>query len=119
MTGSFNLSHVGSTALKLAEGAGSIQFRLSVLPDQSQRANILSKGSHLEGVVMENRSLLLLLSISLTLVSGSTFFQTDFEQVGGHIEIASDQPVFSFALFGDYSGRFLSAIEGRSTRPGR
>jgi hypothetical protein len=48
------------------------------------------------------------------ILSGSEFFQAAFEQVGGHIEISSDQPVFIFALFGDYSGNFLSAIEGRS-----
>jgi hypothetical protein len=46
-------------------------------------------------------------------MSGHTFFQREFEQVGGHIEISSDQPVFIFALFGDYGGNFLSAIEGQ------
>jgi len=48
------------------------------------------------------------------ILSGATFFQSDFEQVGGHIEIISDQEIFIFALFGDYGGNFLSAIEGRS-----
>jgi hypothetical protein len=48
------------------------------------------------------------------ILSGAEFFQEGFEQVGGHIAISSDQEVFIFALFGDYSGNFLSAIEGRT-----
>jgi uncharacterized repeat protein (TIGR01451 family) len=47
-------------------------------------------------------------------LNGSTFFQVDFNLVGGHIEVLSDSPVVIFALFGDYSGRFLSAIERQS-----
>jgi hypothetical protein len=34
--------------------------------------------------------------------------------VGGHIEVVSDVPVVIFALFGDYGGRFLSALEGQT-----
>jgi len=47
------------------------------------------------------------------LLNGSTFFEEEFQQVGGHIEVVSDAPVVIFALFGDYAGRFLSAIEGQ------
>ncbi|MGW8179078.1 MAG: hypothetical protein ACWGQW_09980, partial [bacterium] len=48
------------------------------------------------------------------LLNSSTFFQEAFQQVGGHIEVLSDKPVMVFALFGDYAGKFLSAIEGQS-----
>jgi hypothetical protein len=47
------------------------------------------------------------------ILSGSTFFRQEFQQVGGHIEVVSENPVVIFALFGDYGGRFLSAIEGQ------
>jgi hypothetical protein len=47
-------------------------------------------------------------------LDGATFFQADFQLVGGHIEVVSDEPVVIFALFGDYDGKFLAAIEGQS-----
>jgi hypothetical protein len=47
------------------------------------------------------------------LLSSPTFFEGEFQQIGGHIEVVSDTPVVIFALFGDYEGRFLSAIEGQ------
>ncbi|MGH9341410.1 MAG: PKD domain-containing protein [Acidobacteriota bacterium] len=37
-----------------------------------------------------------------------------FSQVGGHIRVTSDQPVVTFALFGDFQSKFLSAIEGQT-----
>jgi hypothetical protein len=47
-------------------------------------------------------------------LNGVTFFGVEFQLMGGHIEVVSDEPVVCFALFGDYGGRFLAAIEGRS-----
>lgn len=47
------------------------------------------------------------------LLNGPTFFGVDFEQIGGHLRVSSDQPVVAFALFG-IGGRFLSAIEGQT-----
>ncbi len=48
------------------------------------------------------------------LLNSPTFFGPDFEQVGGHIEVVSDQPILAFALFGDDRLRFLSAIESQA-----
>jgi hypothetical protein len=48
------------------------------------------------------------------LLNGPRFLGASFQQVGGHIEITSDYPIVVFALFGDYGGNFLAAIDGRS-----
>ena len=47
-------------------------------------------------------------------LSGASFFGSEFVQVGGHIEVISDVPVITFALFGDLDSRQLSAVEGQS-----
>ena len=49
----------------------------------------------------------------LGLLSEDLYFGPAFEQVGGHLEINTDSPVFIFALFGDFRATFLSAIEGQ------
>ncbi len=53
-------------------------------------------------------------------LSEDLYFGPDFEQIGGHLEIEAyleiipfPFPVFIFALFGDFSATFLSAIEGQ------
>ena len=47
------------------------------------------------------------------LLNEDVFFGPDFEQVKGHVKLLSSHPVVTFALFGDTSQRFLSAIEGQ------
>ena len=47
----------------------------------------------------------------------STFFGPRFRQVGGHLQVVSDRPVISFAVFGDRGGQFLAAIPGRTGIP--
>ncbi len=47
------------------------------------------------------------------LLNGSRLFGTAFEQVGGHLEVSSDQPVVSFVVFGDGGSQFLAAVEGQ------
>ncbi len=49
----------------------------------------------------------------MDLLDGEQLFGPGFEQVSGHIEVTSSQPLVSFALFGDFQSRFLSAIEAR------
>ena len=44
-------------------------------------------------------------------------FGPAFRQVGGHLQVSSDRPVISFAVFGDRAGQFLTAIPGRPTLP--
>ncbi len=44
-------------------------------------------------------------------------FGAAFRQVGGHLQVSSDRPVISFAVFGDRAGQFLAAIPGRPTLP--
>ena len=44
-------------------------------------------------------------------------FGPAFRQVGGHLQVSSDRPVISFAVFGDRAGQFLAAIPGRPTFP--
>lgn len=48
------------------------------------------------------------------LLDGEAFFGSGFEQVGGHVRVTSDQPVLTFALFGDYQSHYLAAIEGQA-----
>ena len=47
------------------------------------------------------------------LLNGGKFFGAGFDQVKGHFRVSSDLPVIAFALFGDYKGQFLAAIEGQ------
>ena len=47
----------------------------------------------------------------------STFFGARFRQVGGHLQVVSDRPVISFAVFGDRGGQFLAAIPSRTGIP--
>ncbi|MDE0292950.1 MAG: hypothetical protein OXI93_02045 [Bryobacterales bacterium] len=47
----------------------------------------------------------------------SSLFGPAFRQVGGHLQVHSDRPVISFALFGDRDGQFLAAIPGRPGIP--
>ena len=47
------------------------------------------------------------------LLAEDPFFGPTFMQVGGHFQVISDEPVISFALFGDWNLDFLSAIQGQ------
>jgi hypothetical protein len=47
------------------------------------------------------------------LLSGECFFGPEFNQVTGHLRVASAQPVVSFVFFGDYGSRFMAAVEGQ------
>jgi hypothetical protein len=89
---------------------------ISILNLSGQSANVTVQVFDQEGGVVAQKTLDPLDHGKriVDILSGANFFQTSFEQVGGHIEVTSDQPVFIFALFGDYDGKFLSAIEGRS-----
>jgi hypothetical protein len=40
------------------------------------------------------------------LLNGSRLFGPAFDQVGGHLELSSDQPVVSFVVFGDGGAQF-------------
>ena len=43
----------------------------------------------------------------------SFYFGPGFSQVGGHLEISSDQPVIAFSLYGDYELEYLATIGGQ------
>lgn len=47
-------------------------------------------------------------------LNGPQFFGEGFSQVGGHLELSSGSPVFSFLLFGDLDSEVLSAVEGQT-----
>ena len=47
------------------------------------------------------------------LLDEQDFFGPQFSQVKGHVKLLSSHPVVTFALFGDTSQEFLSAIEGQ------
>ena len=53
----------------------------------------------------------------LDVLNGSGFFGKEFVQIGGHVKVTSDVPIFTFSLFGDLDSTFLSAIEGQSGNP--
>ena len=46
-----------------------------------------------------------------------SFFGPAFRQLGGHLQVLSDRPLISFAMFGDGGGQFLAAIPGREGIP--
>jgi len=50
---------------------------------------------------------------AIDLVRSELFFGPDFEQVEGHVRVRSTGEVVIFAVFGDYQGKFMSAIEGQ------
>ena len=43
----------------------------------------------------------------------SYYFGPEFSQVGGHLEISSDQPVIAVCLYGDYEMEYLATIGGQ------
>jgi hypothetical protein len=90
---------------------------VAILNLSGATANIMVRAYDQAGQLSGEKALDPLASGSrvVDLLNGATFFQTGFQQVGGHVEIVSDQPIIIFALFGDYGGNFLSAIEGQST----
>jgi len=47
------------------------------------------------------------------LLNGVRFFGPAFEQTGGHLTVAGDQPIVSFVVFGDSQSRWFSAVEGQ------
>lgn len=47
------------------------------------------------------------------LLSDGTFFGPEFQRSSGHLRVLSDVPTVSNALFGDYRGEYLSAIQGQ------
>ncbi len=47
------------------------------------------------------------------LLNQSRLFGPAFDQVAGHLEVSSDQPVVSFVVFGDGGSQFLAAVEGQ------
>ncbi len=49
----------------------------------------------------------------IDLLSSSTFFGTNFEQVKGHLRVVTNGRVVSYAIFGDARGEYLSTIEGQ------
>jgi hypothetical protein len=51
---------------------------------------------------------------AIDLVRSQMFFGEDFEQLEGHVRVRSTGEVVIFAVFGDYQGRFMSAIEGQA-----
>ena len=53
----------------------------------------------------------------LDVLNGPDFFGSEFVQIGGHVKVTSDIPIFTFSLFGDLESTFLSAIEGQSGNP--
>jgi hypothetical protein len=89
---------------------------LAILNLSGSPANVTVKVFDQNGSVVGQKTLEALANGAriVDILSGATFFQTEFEQVGGHIEIISDEAVLIFALFGDYNGKFLSAIEGQT-----
>jgi hypothetical protein len=50
------------------------------------------------------------------LLNEDYYFGPEFSQVGGYLEISSDQPVISFCLYGDFAMEYLSAISGQELR---
>ena len=50
---------------------------------------------------------------AIDLLRSEMFFGPDFEQLEGHVRIRSTGEVVIFAVFGDYQGKFMSAIEGQ------
>ena len=53
----------------------------------------------------------------IDLLNGERLFGPSFDQVRGHFRISSTVPVVAFAIFGDYQGEFLAAIEGQAPIP--
>ncbi len=47
------------------------------------------------------------------MLDGPGFFGPGFGQTGGRFEVSSDQPLISFALFGDFEQNYLAAVESQ------
>jgi hypothetical protein len=47
------------------------------------------------------------------LLNSQRLFGPSFEQERGYLRISSSSPLVAFAMFGDYQGEFLAAIEGQ------
>ena len=47
------------------------------------------------------------------LLNGATFFGPGFQQVNGHLQVSSTDPVVSIVLLGDYNSDFLASIEAQ------
>jgi len=50
---------------------------------------------------------------SVGLLNTAAYFGPGFTQVGGHLRITSDQPIITFAIFGDFNLRYLAAVESQ------
>jgi hypothetical protein len=50
---------------------------------------------------------------AINLLRSEMFFGEDFEQLEGHVRVRSTREVVIFSVFGDYQGKFMSAIEGQ------
>ncbi|HSR68413.1 MAG TPA: hypothetical protein VLU25_10760 [Acidobacteriota bacterium] len=87
---------------------------LNTASSDSQPATVTVRAYDAQGVIAAERIFALEgRSRILGLLNEDIYFGPSFELVTGHIEVQSSSPVFTFALFGDFSGRFLSAIEGQ------
>ncbi|MEE8584063.1 MAG: Ig-like domain-containing protein, partial [Acidobacteriota bacterium] len=53
----------------------------------------------------------------IDLLDGERLFGPSFDQERGHFRISSTVPLVAFAMFGDYQGEFLAAIEGQIPIP--
>ena len=135
--GAVSVAHGGArTVLPLAEAAGSLnisflQVAHSELPGSNMYTALWILNPGLETAVVRVRvfdqtgrssAAERILAIAPGVRSGGKLedpllFGPAFRQVGGHLQVSSDRPVISFAVFGDRGGQFLAAIPGRPTFP--
>lgn len=112
-------AHTGSRKTRFLHVAQSAELNmftgLAILNLSGDSASVTLKTYDTEGSLSGEKVVQSLASGTrvVELLNGPNFLGPSFQQIGGNIEVSSDHPVMVFALFGDYSGNFLAAIEGR------
>lgn len=102
----------------LAQSKGEIFTGLSILNRNQIAANVTVESfDHSGNLTAQTTFELPPNGRRVDLLDGSGFFGADFEQVKGYIRVLSNYPVTAFAIFGDYGGEALSAIEGQILLP--
>ncbi|HSR50448.1 MAG TPA: DUF11 domain-containing protein [Acidobacteriota bacterium] len=81
-----------------------------------QIANVEVEIFTAEGERQQSKNLLVFPNArAINLLASPTYFGNGFSQLGGHFRIRSNQPVFTMALFGDFSQRFLASIAAQES----
>ena len=87
---------------------------LAILNAGSETATVTVQAFDLDGYLSGEVEFALEAGVRrVGLLNEAMFFGAGFDQVKGHFQVISSEPVVNFALFGDFALEYLSAIEGQ------